>query len=269
VTRRAYRYSDRSALSVAAAVNDRSTLKRNLAASPMIAGGGVALITETEHANASGALNAGLERAESDVVVCAHQDVYFPDGWEERLLRAVIRLDSQRVDWAVLGVAGIDLEDRFAGHVFSGGLRKECGGTFDGPVEVGSLDEVVLIVRKSSGVRFDDALPGYHLYGTDIVRTAMKAGRRCYAIDAPVVHNSRAVPQLGKAYGDAYRYMQAKWRDDLPVRTCTIPIVHGAGRLWRRRLRAAPTMPIEWLKAKGERPDPMMLARAAGYQRAA
>ena len=45
-----------------------------------------------------------------------------------------------------------------AGHVYCGGIMKRLGAPFDGVEEVMSLDELILILRKSSGLRFDEQL---------------------------------------------------------------------------------------------------------------
>ena len=35
-----------------------------------------------------------------------------------------------------------------------------------------SFDELLIVLRRDSGLRFDEGLPGWHMYGTDIVQTA-------------------------------------------------------------------------------------------------
>ena len=49
-------------------------------------------------------LNAALARARNRWVVCAHQDVYLPEGWDRRLVR---RLGEAEGGFGPLGVAGV------------------------------------------------------------------------------------------------------------------------------------------------------------------
>ena len=87
------------------------------------------------------------------------------------------------------------------------------------------------------GLRFDPDLPAFHLYATDIILQAAARGLRSYAIDAPVVHNSRRNPQpLDRGYRDAYRYMRRKWRDRLPLRTCVVDVTRSGWPMWRQWL---------------------------------
>jgi hypothetical protein len=80
-----------------------------------------------------------------------------------------------------------------------------------------SLDEVMLVIRRGAGLQFDVDLPGFHLYGTDIVQTAKARGLKSYILDAPIVHHSRPTVDLSGGYRRAYGYMQRKWRAVLPV----------------------------------------------------
>jgi len=59
-------------------------------------------------------------------------------------------------------------------------------------VTVQTLDEIVLIFRRDSGLSFDETLPHFHFYGTDICMRAAEQGRQCYAISAFCVHNTPA-----------------------------------------------------------------------------
>ena len=85
-----------------------------------------------------------------------------------------------------------------------------------------SLDEVVLILRKSSGLRFDPHLAGFHMYGADICLEARRQGRKCYAIAAFCVHNTNQYGMLPFQFWRAYLAMRRKWKAELPIRTtCT------------------------------------------------
>lgn len=81
------------------------------------------------------------------------------------------------------------------------------------------MDEVVLVVRRSSGLQFDEALPGFHLYGTDICLQARKQGLKCYVVSDFCLHNSNGLSVLPSAYTRAFLYMRRKWRGYLPIKT--------------------------------------------------
>ena len=53
------------------------------------------------------------------------------------------------------------------------------------PAPVATLDELLLIVRRDSGLRFDPDL-GFHLYGADICLQASEQGLAVVALDAAV-----------------------------------------------------------------------------------
>ncbi|AGA91759.1 hypothetical protein Thimo_3073 [Thioflavicoccus mobilis 8321] len=162
-----------------------------------------------------------------------HQDVYLPCDWEVRVARQLASLPD---DWGVVGVCGIDSEARVHSHLWSSGLGRVIGGPFEARQCV-SLDEVVLILRAGCGIDFDPQMPGFHLYGADICRTALKIGRGVYAIDAPVIHNSMPVALLDSGYKKAYRYLQQKWADDLPLETCVVRVTRTIWPVWRFNLR--------------------------------
>ena len=106
-------------------------------------------------------------------------------------------------------------------------------------------------------------MPGFHLYGTDICRTALQAGRGVYAIDAPVIHNSVPVALLDLGYRQAYRYLQKKWAKELPLSTCVVPVTRTMWPVWRFNLR-------QMRKGRFKRPagnpvDPAAKSRELGF----
>jgi hypothetical protein len=90
--------------------------------------------------------------------------------------------------------------------------------------EVVSLDEVILIFRKSSGLVFDENLPGWHLYGADICMAARHAGKKCYAISAFCIHNTNTHSNnlLPWQFWKCYWFIRRRWQASLPIDTpCT------------------------------------------------
>lgn len=213
--------TDRFKWSVVSAVNNDQVLKSCLLSSP-----DVSLATEVllqrGYASAALAYNEALDRASTDVVVFAHQDVYLPEGWLAKLQQALEWLSDHDPNWAVAGVWGVNRAGGRAGNVYCTGLGCALGKSGELPVAVRTLDELLLIVRKSSGVRFDGRLQGYHFYGTDLCLEAERQQKTCYALSVFCVHNTNGYGMLPWQFWKTYLWMRRKWKSRLPILTpCT------------------------------------------------
>ena len=226
-----------SSLAVVAAVNDEHVLQSNLGSSPLVNEEGLPLIVEQGYPSAGKAYNAGMSRSDAEILVFSHQDVYFPAGWLSSLKRALRWLREHDTHWGVLGCFGVTCAGQHVGHVYSSGMRRILGKSFSVPEKVRTLDEVVLILRKSSGLRFNDELPFFHFYGTDICMSAQAGNLNCYAIPAFCIHNSNPVIQLPKEFCSAYRYIKRRWRESLPIETTCITVSRWDSELRKRRLQ--------------------------------
>jgi hypothetical protein len=173
--------------------------------------------------SAGAAYNAGIRQSTGEILVFAHQDVYLPSEWDSQLAAAVSQLSQSAPNWAVLGVWGITRESKAHGYMYCTCMQKMLGQPFRQPVPCASLDEVVLILRRSAALQFDEQLPGFHLYGTDICLVAMQAGFSSYVIPAFCIHNACGQTFLPWAFWLAYFYFRHKWKERLPIRTpCTV-----------------------------------------------
>lgn len=222
---------------VAAAVNDQGILAACLARSPDIAEGGLELKIYEGYSSAASALNAGLDNSTAEIMIFAHQDVYLPRGWLQTLTSQIDLLERSRPDWGVLGLFGRQMTGEIVGRVWSSGLGREAGERGFPPTEAAALDELLLVVRRGSGLRFDDNLHGFHLYAADIITQGRAKGIPSFVVEAPVVHNSRPVRTLTGAYARAYRMMQRKWRRHLPIMTLICDIEAVPIKLWRAQLQ--------------------------------
>ena len=213
--------NNKSMWTLVVAVNNDAVLENTLLQSPDI-DSNCQVLLKRGFPSAGAAYNSGLAEGTSEIVVFAHQDVYFPKGWKEDLDRSIRALEKKHSEWGVLGVFGISagIDGKPTGHCYSTGLRRVVGEPFSKPVRARSLDELVLIVRRNSGLSFDDKLSGFHLYGTDICLSAHFAGLDCHIVPAFCIHNSNGVKYLPPAYWRCYFYMRHKWRNVLPVTTC-------------------------------------------------
>lgn len=252
-------------IDAAAAVNSRSVLSTCLAASPDIRSGALSLTTYEGCTSAPQAYNRAISESAADVVVLVHQDVYLPAGFLARLRAEIASLEREDPDWGVLGVIGLDADSVVRGQTWSSGIGDLVGVQVQTAQRIVTLDEVILIVRTASGLRFDEDLPGFHMYGADIVQTARKAGIASYVANLPLVHHSRPVVRLDASYRRAYRHLQRKWRADLPIpnlicaiTASPIPLLLKDAKLrWRNRGKLARK------EADG---DPSVIARRLGFE---
>lgn len=206
--------------SVISAVNDLQVLNRCLLRSPDLRLASE-VILQTGHDSAADAYNSAIRNAKAEILVFVHQDVYLPEGWIRAVQRAMDILAHHDPDWAVLGVWGVTNDGEYAGHVYWQGV---AGEQFEGGIDVATLDEVVLIVRRASGLTFDPLLRGFHMYGADICLQAKQRGMRSYAISAFCIHNAYGYAMFPLAFWKAYFFMRSKWKSWLPIKTTCIEI---------------------------------------------
>jgi len=225
------------AFSVVAAVNSAEILRENLSASPeIVRRTGIELLMQQGFPSASQAYNAALDAVTNDIVVFVHQDVFLPDGWFANLGQQIQRLEAEGHRWGVLGSFGSTATAHGGlGRVYTTGLGLH-GNALTQPQPVESLDEIVLVLRKSSGLRFDDALPHFHMYGTDICMIARDAGFANYAIPgATCVHNTNQLLRLPPEFFTCYKYIRRKWAKFLPIHTACLRVSRfGEDACWRR-----------------------------------
>ena len=213
-------------VTVGVCTNDARVLRDNLLASPCLASNGHELLIIEGAASAAEGLNAVIEQARHELVVLAHQDVYLPKWWIARLCQQYRSAAANGGKVGIMGVYGVTGTPT---GIFRAGRVADREFLLDEPaplpVAVGSLDELVLIVPKSSPVRFDPTV-GYHLYGTDACLTAASAGCQAFVIDAPCFHNSKQGDVLPEAFHRASVEIARKWPRYLPIATPCSIIVH-------------------------------------------
>jgi hypothetical protein len=193
------------------------------------------LIIQRNYRSAAEAYNDALDRAENDLVVFCHQDIVFTKSWLHDLNRALAHMEQIDKNWGVLGCYGETLNDNGRGYVYSPG-RGILGKQFDAPALVQTLDEIVLILRKSSGLRFSPELPHFHFYGADICMAAAERGMHSYAISALCIHNTQQNLVLPNEFYAGCRYIRRHWWRFLPIQTTCIRVTRSNLHYFRRRL---------------------------------
>ncbi len=205
-------------VSLVVAVNDEGMLRSSLLASPDIAAVEQVILKRGAR-SAAQTYTEGLAESRGEYVVFVHQDVFLPRGWLECLQRQIDRLTGTDPNWGVCGAYGVTSTGEGAGHIYSTGLGTILGGASLEARLVDTLDELLLVLRRRGGLRFDERLPGFHLYGSDICLEARTRGMNAYALAAFCIHNSRGIRFLPQGYWKAYCYMRRKWWNRLPVET--------------------------------------------------
>ena len=219
-----------------AAVNNDTVLRQTLLASTAL-DSGCEVILKRGFASAGEAYNTALAEATNEIVVFAHQDVFLPETWKPDIERALEQLSRTDPDWGVLGAFGVAKSNTsrdMKGFCYSTGLKRILGHTFPAPVPADSLDELLLIIRRSSGLRFDEKLPGFHLYGADICMEAAARKMNNYILSAFCIHNSNGVRYFPRQFWSSYFYLRKKWWIRLPVATCCTTITKGCGPMFHQ-----------------------------------
>jgi hypothetical protein len=204
------------------ASNSEPVLRSCLLASPDLEHAEVSV--QRSCRSAAVAYNRGMDCTRSEVMVFAHQDLYLPGGWLQRLEAGLDWLGQNDPNWGVLGIFGVDTRGAGQGHIYSAGRQAVLGAAFAGAKPVETLDEVLLILRRSSGLRFDEELPGFHMYGADICVQAKVRGLKAYAIAAFGIHNSNGIGMLPLAYWRCWWRLRRKWSAHLPVAAPCMPV---------------------------------------------
>jgi hypothetical protein len=226
-------------ITIVAAVNDRKIFESNLLASPCwTVSDGRRIIVQEGFRSATKAYNDAIDCSETDIIVFMHQDMVLPKDWLANFQRAIRLMEETDPQWGVLGCYGMPVDGWGRGHVYSNG-RGMLGSPFTVPEPVQTLDEIVLVLRKSSNLRFDEQLPHFHFYGTDICMEAAKRGRKSYVIPAFCVHNTQMNLFLPEEFYGCYRYIKETWRQYLPIQTTCVRVTSSDYPMYQRRIREA------------------------------
>ncbi len=253
-------------MDLVAAVNDEATLGRNLLTCDMVAQARVNLHLVRGAASAARAYNAALDATGGEIVIFAHQDVYFPPGWLQRLRGAIAAVGARDPDWALIAPTGVSTDGRHVGRVWSSSQNACVGEVLAGPTPAQSFDELVIVMRRAAGLRFDPDLPGFHLYGTDIVQTARARGLGAWICEMPLVHNDAFHDRLGEDYARAHRYIRRKWRAALPLRTTVLEISARGFELAIHRARGWTSLGKRRSRSCGADTDPREISRRCGWE---
>ncbi len=163
-----------------------------------------------------------LSEAQGEYVILCHQDVRIVDDGRTELEARLDELNAADPAWAIAGNAGGISAGRLAIRITDPhGANRHVGKL---PAKVMSLDENLLIVKRSARLSFSRDLSGFHLYGADLCLVADVLGHTAYVIDFHLEHLSGGVKGASfAAMEDAFR---DKWSHALRPRflqtTCNL-----------------------------------------------
>lgn len=187
--------------------------------------------TGVRQTSAYSGLNAALAAARGRYVILVHQDVRPVDD-RAALEARLAELDEIDPAWAVAGNAGGVAAGVLAMRISDPhGPDRRVGEL---PARVMSLDENLLIVRRSARIGFSCDLDGFHFYGADICLAADMLGRSAYAIAWHVEHLSSG--RKGPTFSASEVAFRAKWSRALRPRwmqtTCALLRLAGGIDHW-------------------------------------
>lgn len=178
--------------------------------------------TNAPQTSATAGLNAMLDAASADIVILCHQDIRLIADGRDVLEARLHELEASDAMWAVAGNAGGVAPGRLALRITDPHGANQARGTF--PARVATLDENLLIVKRSSRVGFSHDLDGFHLYGADLCLHAAQMGCTCYVIDFHIHHLSPG--NKNAAFHAAQRAFVHRWAKAMRPRwlqtTCTL-----------------------------------------------
>ncbi|MGI9102778.1 MAG: hypothetical protein ACR2IF_10090 [Terriglobales bacterium] len=185
--------------------------------SPLFAQGhGFDIVVQRGFQSAALAYADGIEKTANDLVVFAHLDTMYPVMWADRFMRKLAELEAAGEPVGVVGCIGITSDGRPAGHVYR--HDREFFPVTSLPAEVETLDGLILAIRKSSGLRFDTAVPHFFVHAIDLCLQASAMGLKNFALDAPCFHQAKMRQgAITREEFEGLGYLAKKWKHSLPV----------------------------------------------------
>jgi SAM-dependent methyltransferase len=221
-----------------AAVNNPRQARDNLLASPIFRGARHELICVTGAQNAADALRTGLSKAKDikDLIVLLHQDIYLPEGWDDKLIAGIEAAEQTLGPVGIAGVFGVlqTSQSTFerAGKVVDRHTTLETPHSL--PTKAVSLDEIVLAFPVRNGaIAGLEADLGFHMYGSEVCLKIRDAGEIAVIVDAPCLHNSETGSTLGEDFARSAQLFASRRKASFPyATTCVRFDSDGAAKIW-------------------------------------
>lgn len=154
-------------------------------------------------------LNYFLQNAQGKYIILCHQDIILHDNNKTDLLNIIEKIENKDPKWAILANAGgINLK-WIATHITEGAtgtVRIEK----DAPLQVKTVDENFIVVKKEANLALSNNISGFHFYGTDICLIADVLGYTCYTIPFNIIHKSNG--KTDKSFFEIKNKLKAKYK---------------------------------------------------------
>jgi hypothetical protein len=137
-------------------------------------------------------LNKFLSSAKGKYIILCHQDILMNHDKRAKLEQCIEEMENKFPDWALLGNAG-GVRIKWIASNIEDDLGK-ISHEKNLPLEVKSLDENFILIKKDANLGLSHDLRGYHFYGTDLCLIAGILGYKAYVIDFLLTHKSSGNP---------------------------------------------------------------------------
>jgi len=154
-----------------------------------------------------------IEQKGAEIGILAHQDMFFRQGWIEKMREQIAKLPD---DWIVAGIIGKDMEGNICGRLHDMRIPLHFSTSHNFPVPAACFDECCIIVNMKKGFRFDEGLKGFDLYGTLAALQAKEMGGSAWIIDAFAEHYCMRSFQWrpGKDFERCYKWLHKRFPAD-------------------------------------------------------
>lgn len=169
----------------------------------------------SKYDSAAKSLNVAARQSKGKYLIFMHQDVKVLDNsWLDGICEYFYKIP----DIGVAGCAGINGLGEKAGFIID--RNAIWGKPLKNPVEVQSLDEVMLIVERDAFNAingFDEKLGGWHCYGADLCMRMSVNGKKNYVLPLFIHHRSLST-NLYRLI-DIQRNLRRKFKSGLHITT--------------------------------------------------
>jgi hypothetical protein len=156
-------------------------------------------------------LNKMISAARGQYIILCHQDIELKFDGIDVLEKRIAEIEGLDKNWGIIANAG-GLNLKKVIERISHPTHELNLGPF--PMQVKSVDENFILLKKSANLGFSRNMKGYHMYGTDICILANATGYNAWVVDFHLLHKSNGVisdsfiqnkRQLITKYNNAFR----------------------------------------------------------------
>jgi len=135
-------------------------------------------------------LNKMISSARGQYIILCHQDIELKFDGIDILEKRILEIERLDKNWGIISNAG-GLNLKKVIERISHPTHELNLGPF--PMQVKSVDENFILLKKSANLGFSNNIKGYHMYGTDICILANAIGYSAWVVDFHLLHKSNGV----------------------------------------------------------------------------